>query len=87
MKGFSIISDGTKYGTEIKIGDVVLDCVTKVELEPIEPGEGDRLQVKLTVFVDHLELVNTDFGVVCENPVIQELIEQLVIQHKLLKAE
>ena len=60
MSNVTIISDGTAVGTKIKIGDEFMSGVTRVEINPILPGEMIRAKITVDVVALRMQIANAD---------------------------
>jgi hypothetical protein len=77
MSNVKIVSDGTAQGTKVFVGDNYIKGLTKVEIEPIKPGEPVR--AKLTVDMLTLRAELKDCEIECTDILAGEKIRQALL--------
>ena len=77
MSNAKIVSDGTAQGTKVFIGDDYIKGLTKIEIEPINPGE--LIRAKLTVDMVTLRAELKDAEIECTDIILEEKIRQALL--------
>jgi len=80
MSNVKIISDGTARGTRVEVDGKIINCITKIEIDPLEVGL-NFVRAKLTIDTVKLCMEIRDATIECNDSFIEEKIRQVLLDY------